>query len=142
MVNYQTLNLKIADFETKTKREKFETAQLVYKTLAQFDPEKVREVLINREVLKIYDRAKFLVEDQVKKGMILYPDPQKNLMGLLFPDSQKDVLEDFFDIEKFAKKLGKDLLEIVIILGFFMNESRMNTIQAYNLLTEEVRDLL
>jgi len=134
MINYETLNEQIKDFSSKNSKEKYVLSFKIYKMLAQFDPGKVIEILTKTSILQIFDRAKSIVEMEIKEGMILFPEAQFGRMTLLFKDDKKDLSDSFFDIEKLALKLGKDTLSQILIIGFFMNESRMNIIQAYHLL--------
>jgi hypothetical protein len=141
-IDYSTLNKKVSDYDSMSISGKYSMSNRIFNTLINADREKVKEVLLNSGMNDLYSRAESLVFASVKKGMNIVADSNKREITLIFKDEKKDQQASFFEIENLVSKMTSDNLERLIVLGFFMNEEKMITIQSYNLISSEISGII
>ena len=141
-VNYEVLNSKVSNFNSLKTGEKYALSNKVFNMLSTADKRKIEDVLVKSTIKDLYDRAESLVLAKTNEGMILVPETLTRIMTLVFSSNDQDTTGSFFEVSTLAKKLSEDPLENLVIIGFFMDEDRMNIIQAYNLLSPEITGML
>lgn len=135
-INYSMLDEKIRGYEKFSIGEKYKMGELVVKALSIGDKVRLAQILKETGIESLYEKACDKVDFETKQGMRLVPMDRE--MFLIFRDESKDNKREFFEICELAEKLGKSALDKLVIIGYFMNQERMNIIQAYQILTGAV----
>lgn len=135
--NYEILEKKLEGFDSLPVGEKYLRSEKLYKTLEVADTDKINSVLKETGVELLYKSAEQDVMTELKKDMKIVSSKARQL-NLLYPNEKKDAVISFFEVSNLADKLGKSNLEKSIIIGFFMNEERMNIIQIFNHLSPKI----
>ena len=141
-INYDTLNSKTSHYSSLDIKEKYVLSNKIFNMVATTDKQSLESTLEKSGVKELFERAEVLVLSKAQQGMIIVPEPRKREITLVFSSIDNDVTGPFFEISKLAERMGSTNVEKLLILGFFMNEDKMNVIQAYNLLSNEISGLI
>lgn len=141
-VNYDVLKEKTNNYDSLSIGDKYSLGSKVYNLMATADKDKINSILEQVGLKRLFKNATETVLINVKKGMTIVPESNQRQMTLIFPKETQDASSAYFEIVDLAEKMGKDNLEKLVIVGFFMSEENMEIIQAYNLLSPEVSEIL
>lgn len=141
-VNYEILKEKTNNYDSLSIGEKYSLGNKVYNLIATADKDKVNNVLEKVGLKKLFKNATDIVIINIEKGMTIVPDSSQRQITLIFPKESQDKSDAYFEVVNLANKMGKDIIEKLIIIGFFMIEENMEIIQSYNLLSSEISEIL
>lgn len=141
-VNKEILNKNLETFSSLPLKDQYQKSLKVFEALNTANNIEVENILESTGFKSIYKKAESLFKRETDKGMKVFPQLQSLQIGLVYPESSSDDVVGFFEVSKFVNKFTDSNLERAVIMGFLMNESRMNVIQIYNHFTNHISEII